>query len=142
MVSACSRSDWSAADSSGPRPRVELYASAALSFRCFLRALTGAELSERGQPNTLLPAWNGTDDEGAYNIACGNLGPFLNCDAKNIFYGGGSSQLEFCDLVDLNRKTLFFAKIVSKSSGMSHLIEQVRRTAQLLFSVDDSYRKK
>ena len=107
----------------------------------FVKRIDGAN-KKISQPNTLLPAWNGTDDEGAYNIACGNLGPFLNCDAKNIFYGGGSSQLEFCDLVDLNRKTLFFAKIVSKSSGMSHLIEQVRRTAQLLFSVDDSYRKK
>jgi uncharacterized protein (TIGR04141 family) len=94
------------------------------------------------QPNTLLPAWNGTDDEGAYNAACGKGGPFLNCDAKNIFYGGGSSQFEFCDLVYLKGRTLFFAKIVSKSSGMSHLIEQVRRTAQLLFSADDGYRKK
>jgi uncharacterized protein (TIGR04141 family) len=43
--------------------------------------------------------------------------------------------------VHLKSKTLFFVKIVSKSSGMSHLIEQVRRTAELFFSTDNGYRK-
>lgn len=107
----------------------------------FVKRINGA-IKAVTQTNTVLPAWNGTDDEGAYNKACGKLGSLLNCDAKNIFYGGGLSQFEFCDLVDPHGKTLFFAKIVSKSSGMSHLIEQVRRTAQLLFSVDQSYRNK
>ena len=41
----------------------------------------------------------------------------------------------------MKSKTLFFAKIPSKSSGMSHLVEQVRRTAELLFSADGAYRK-
>ncbi|PZN34688.1 MAG: hypothetical protein DIU71_01890, partial [Proteobacteria bacterium] len=36
---------------------------------------------------------------------------------------------------------LFFAKIPSRSSDCSHLVEQVRRTVELLFSVDDSFRK-
>lgn len=107
----------------------------------FVKRINGA-LKNITQQNSILPAWNQTDDEGAYNIACGKAGPCLNCDAKKIFYGGGLSQFEFCDLVDLQGRTLYFAKIVSKSSGMSHLIEQVRRTAQLLFGVDDSYRKK
>jgi uncharacterized protein (TIGR04141 family) len=66
----------------------------------------------------------------------------LNCDAKKIFHGGGLSQFEFCDLFQPQTRTLFFAKIVSKSSEMSHLLEQVRRAAELLFSVDDGYRKK
>jgi len=107
----------------------------------FVKRINGA-IKKISQQNAVLPAWNGKDDEGTYNIACGNAGPCLNCDAKNIFYGGGLSQFEFCDLVHLHGKTLYFAKIVSKSSGMSHLIEQVRRTAQLLFSVDDGYRNK
>jgi len=107
----------------------------------FVKRINGA-IKKISHQNSVLPAWNGTDDEGAYNIACGKAGPCLNCDAKTIFYGGGLSQFEFCDLVHLQGKTLYFAKIVSKSSGMSHLIEQVRRTAQLLFSVDDGYRKK
>jgi len=93
-------------------------------------------------PVPSLPAWNQKDDEGAYNTRCGKIAPFLNCDAKQIFYGGGLSQFEFCDLLHLPSRTLLFAKIASKSSGMSHLVEQVRRTAQLLFSTDDAYRKK
>ena len=48
----------------------------------------------------------------------------------------------FCDFLDPKTKTLFFAKIGSKSSGISHLVEQVRRTSELLFSTDDGYRKK
>ena len=107
----------------------------------FVKRINGS-IKKISQANTVLPAWNGTDDEGAYNIACGKIGTLLNCDAKNIFYGGGLSQFEFCDLAYLQEKTLYFAKIVSKSSGMSHLTEQVRRTAQLLFSADDGYRKK
>jgi uncharacterized protein (TIGR04141 family) len=37
-------------------------------------------------------------------------------------------------------QTLYFAKIASRSSGMSHLLEQVRRTTELLFGQDQSYR--
>lgn len=107
----------------------------------FVKKINGA-VKKISQTNSVLLPWNGTDDEAAYNIACGKAGPCLNCDAKKIFHGGGLSQFEFCDLVHLEGKALYFAKIVSKSSGMSHLIEQVRRTAQLLFSVDDAYRKK
>ena len=32
------------------------------------------------------------------------------------------------------------AKVGARSSGMSHLVEQVRRTAELLFNVDGAYR--
>jgi uncharacterized protein (TIGR04141 family) len=44
--------------------------------------------------------------------------------------------------VHLQSRTLFFVKKGSKSSGMSHLFEQVRRTAELLFGVDQEYRDK
>lgn len=91
-------------------------------------------------PQTILPAWNGTEREGAYNARCGKLNGFAGFDAKNLRYGGGQSQLEFCDVLHLFSKTLFFAKIASRSSGMSHLLEQVRRTAELLFSQDQGYR--
>jgi uncharacterized protein (TIGR04141 family) len=101
-----------------------------------------ATIKKVPQPASVLPPWNQVEDEAAYNVRCGKAATCLNCDAKNLFFGGGLSQFEFCDLVHPQAKTLFFAKIVSKSSGMSHLIEQVRRTAQLLFSVDDAYRKK
>jgi uncharacterized protein (TIGR04141 family) len=81
------------------------------------------------------------DSEGAYNALCGKQPGFLNCDAKTLHYGGAKSQLEFCDVLHLRKKSLFFAKIVSKSAGMSHLVEQVRTTTALFFAADDSYRK-
>ena len=99
-------------------------------------------LAKIPKPKGSLPAWNRSDSEGQYNLKSASSCKFLNCDAKNLFYGGNASQFEFCDLLDLKSKTLYFAKIVSKSSGMSHLTEQVRRTAQLFFGTDDTYRRK
>jgi uncharacterized protein (TIGR04141 family) len=87
-----------------------------------------------------LAVWNRIDDEGEYNSLCATDPSFLNCDAKNFYFGGGHSQLEFCDLVHLESRTLIFCKLVSKSSGMSHLLEQVRRTSDLLFGADGAYR--
>jgi uncharacterized protein (TIGR04141 family) len=92
-------------------------------------------------PTRSLPAWNQVDGEGEYNRRCAQKESLLHFDAKNVRFGGGQSQFEFCDLLDMKSKTLFFAKIASKSSGMSHLVEQVRRTAELLFSADPGYRK-
>ena len=92
------------------------------------------------QPATVLPAWDGKEREGVYNARCAKGKGFTSFDAKNLRYGGGQSQLEFCDILHLDSQTLYFAKIASRSSGMSHLLEQVRRTAELLFSQDQSYR--
>lgn len=92
-------------------------------------------------PKTTLPAWDGVESEGQFNLRCALTPGFLGFDAKNIMLGGGQSKFEFCDVLHPKSKTLFFAKIPSKSSGMSHLVEQVRRTAELLFSSDGSYRK-
>jgi uncharacterized protein (TIGR04141 family) len=38
--------------------------------------------------------------------------------------------------------TAYFAKILSRSSDCSHLVEQVKRTAELLYTSDDGFRKK
>jgi len=92
-------------------------------------------------PKEMLPAWDGKSDEGQYNAKCGKRAGFLHFDAKNILYGGGQSKFEFCDVLHLGSKTLYFAKIANKSSGVSHLVEQVRRTAELLFSEDGEFRK-
>jgi uncharacterized protein (TIGR04141 family) len=92
-------------------------------------------------PKIALPAWNGVESEGEFNLRCGKAPGFLGFDAKNIVFGGGQSKFEFCDVLHPKSKTLYFAKIPSKSSGMSHLVEQVRRTAELLFSADGAYRK-
>jgi uncharacterized protein (TIGR04141 family) len=92
-------------------------------------------------PPVVLPAWNQVESEGDYNKRCAQAAGFTFYDAKKLWYGGGQSQLEFCDLLHLNSKSLYFAKIPTKSSGMSHLVEQVRRTTELFFSPDDDYRK-
>jgi uncharacterized protein (TIGR04141 family) len=92
-------------------------------------------------PQIVLPAWNQVESEGEYNERCAQAAGFTFYDAKKLWYGGGHSQLEFCDLLHLNSKTLYFAKIPTKSSGMSHLVEQVRRTTELFFSTDGDYRK-
>jgi uncharacterized protein (TIGR04141 family) len=89
-----------------------------------------------------LPAWNGIETEGEYNVRCAANGSFLYFDARNIRFGGGQSQFEFCDLFNLRNKIMCFVKIVSKSTGMSHLVEQVRGTAELLFDVDPAYRQR
>lgn len=86
--------------------------------------------------------WNPGEKEREYNIRCAQKKGFLFFDAKNIVYGGGQSKFEFCDFLDPKTKTLFFAKIATQSSGISHLVEQVRRTAELLFSTDGAYRSK
>jgi uncharacterized protein (TIGR04141 family) len=92
-------------------------------------------------PPLTLPAWDPRESEGSYNQRCATMAGFLHFDAKNIHFGGGQSKFEFCDLLNEPTKTLLFAKIPSKSSGMSHLVEQVRRTTELLFSTDSGYRR-
>lgn len=99
-------------------------------------------ISQLGPPAKGLAAWNGTDEEGVYNAGCA-IGDksFLHFDAKNVWYGGAGSRFEFCDLMHLRSKTLYFAKIPLRSSHMSHLVEQVRRTASLFFNPDAGFRK-
>jgi uncharacterized protein (TIGR04141 family) len=94
-------------------------------------------------PPVGLPSWNQgnhVEKEPEYNNRCGGAPGFLHFDSADILFGGGKSRFEFCDFMHVNSKTLYFAKIASKSSAMSHLVEQVRRTAELLFSTDGGYR--
>lgn len=105
----------------------------------FLKKIN-ASVAKIAAPGTVLPAWDGKEREGAYNARCAKAKGYTSFDAKNLRYGGGQSQLEFCDVLHLASRTLYFAKIASRSSGMSHLLEQVRRTSELLFSQDQSYR--
>ena len=84
--------------------------------------------------------WNPGESEKDYNIRCAKQKGFLLFDTKSVPYGGGQSKFEFCDFFDPKTKTLFFAKIPTQSSGISHLVEQVRRTVELLFSTDGEFR--
>jgi uncharacterized protein (TIGR04141 family) len=92
------------------------------------------------EPIVSLPPWNQVETETAYNMRCAKGSGFLHFDSANVIFGGGQSRFEFCDFLHQKTNTLFFAKIASKSSGMSHLVEQVRRTAELLFNTDSGYR--
>jgi uncharacterized protein (TIGR04141 family) len=94
--------------------------------------------------NMMLPVWNQADDEKTYNALCATDPLFLNCDRTIFRFGGRGAdfQFEFCDLINLQTKTLFFVKKASKSSGMSHLFEQVRRSVEPLFGADPAYRQK
>jgi uncharacterized protein (TIGR04141 family) len=93
-------------------------------------------------PLKVLPPWNQQDDEGTYNADCAKKDKSLfHFDAKNVTYGGGRSRFEFCDLMHLSSKRLYFVKVPSKSSSMSHLVEQVRRTVELFFGPDPGFRK-
>jgi uncharacterized protein (TIGR04141 family) len=101
-----------------------------------------AELNDIPRSVLVLPAWNGNDGEDEYNALCANDPLFLNCHRRLFRFGGGQAQFEFCDLVNLHARTLLFVKKGSKSSGMSHLFEQVRRTVEILFSVDGGGRER
>lgn len=94
-------------------------------------------------PDVVLPAWDGRKSEGEYNESCCARGSgMLYFDARVIPFGGGQSKFEFCDFMHPSKKILFFAKIASRSSDCSHLVEQVRRTVELLFSADGTFRRK
>ncbi|WP_426087606.1 TIGR04141 family sporadically distributed protein [Janthinobacterium sp. PSPC1-1] len=103
-----------------------------------------AELATLATPSTHpLRPWNGTDVEGVYNASCISPGNGLYLyDAKNVHFGGGQSKFEFCDLFHEPTMTLFFIKHVGASNHLSHLVEQVRRTVELVFGIDSTFRTK
>lgn len=110
--------------------------------RQFVQDTNQVMLSLKAPPCSL-PAWNTTDDEGTYNAgACVKDKSLWLFDKKLVPIGGGHSRLEFCDLMHWPTRTLYFVKQPTASAGLSHLCEQVRRTAENFFSVDDTFRKK
>jgi uncharacterized protein (TIGR04141 family) len=103
---------------------------------------TNSEIADILLPRIKLPGWNPAESEPQFNEGCGKIKGFLSMDAKHLMLGGAQSKFEFCDVLHLDSRTLYFAKIASKSSGMSHLFEQTRRTEELFFAPgDSSYRK-
>lgn len=100
-------------------------------------------LKNIASPKFKLPNWNETDNEGEYNESCCIKGSGrLHFDKNIIHFGPPQSKFEFCDFMDPKNKILFFAKIPSKSAGCSHLVEQVSRTVELLYSSDNGFRMK
>lgn len=104
---------------------------------------TNEVLATIGAPTFGLQAWNGCDHEGSYNETATNANPALWLfDKQLIQFGGGASRFEFCDIMHLPSKTLYFVKHPVGSTGVSHLCEQVRRTAETFFDTDPMYRNK
>lgn len=90
-----------------------------------------------------LPKWNQVADEGIYNSdAAASDNSLWLFDKKLVHFGGGQSKFEFCDLMHMGTKTLYFVKQPTASACVSHLCEQVRRTAENFFSMDGAFRRK
>jgi uncharacterized protein (TIGR04141 family) len=106
-------------------------------------ASTNAMLATLTAPAHALAAWNSVDHEGPYNAGACVADPALWLfDKELVSFGGGASRFEFCDMMHWPTRTLYFVKHPAGSAGVSHLCEQVRRTAEIFFSTDPSYRKK
>lgn len=89
-----------------------------------------------------LPDYKG-GREGFYNKSVEELQPnqyLLMDDRKKIFHGGGSGQVEFCDLFSIN-KELIHIKKYGQSKVFSHLFSQGFVSGQLL-QLDKEFRKK
>lgn len=80
------------------------------------------------------------DSETAYNkaVADERCEQCAHMDSKNIHYGGGHSQVEFCDLY-FNSKKIVHIKRYGASSTLSHLFAQGATSGQL-FATDADFR--
>jgi len=106
-------------------------------------ASTNSIVAALDAPPYQLPNWNNVEDEGTYNERVSATDSAIQLfDKKLIQFGGGASKFEFCDLMHHNSRTLYFVKQPSGSASVSHLCEQVRRTAELFFSSDSAFRDK
>jgi uncharacterized protein (TIGR04141 family) len=88
--------------------------------------------------NLKLPNYNHTD-ENAYNKAITIKVKGHLLDAKNLQYGGGSSKVEFCDVLTPEKQMLYVKKYTG-SSAMSHLFNQGHISGELLVS-DEKFRQ-
>ncbi len=104
---------------------------------------TNAVIATLKPPPYALPNWNSKDDEGRYNEQVSRADKSIWLfDKRLVFMGGGASKFEFCDLMHRKSRTLYFVKQPSGSASVSHLCEQVRRTAELFFDSDSTFRDK
>ena len=79
--------------------------------------------------------------ERAYNREVARQDPAIGLmDGKNIRYGGGRSQVEFCDLF-IKKRVLLHVKRYGASSVLSHLFSQGVVSATL-FLQDQEFRRR
>lgn len=80
-------------------------------------------------------------DEATYNRELSRQKNLICLDRNTVFYGGGQSQIEVCDILDENNKKLIHIKKYSGSSALSHLFSQGLVSMQLLIR-DTEFLKK
>lgn len=104
-------------------------------------ASTNAAIATLTPPMHLLARWDQVEHEGPYNARACVVDPSLWLFDKDLInFGGGQSRFEFCDVMHWPTRTLYFVKHPTASAGVSHLCEQVRRTAENFFSPDPNFR--
>jgi len=88
-----------------------------------------------------LPRYN-DNSEGKYNerVSREMAGQFALMDRKIISYGGGYSQIEFCDLFSTNGD-IIHVKRYGSSSVLSHLFAQGRLSGEL-FQMENEFRQR
>ena len=95
---------------------------------------------ERPCPNIAWVNYSQGQAENIYNIALsGNIPRSICLDAKNIQYGGGHSQVELCDVFDVEGHSLICVKKYAGSAVLSHLFNQGYVSANLLYN-DQEFR--
>ncbi len=87
----------------------------------------------------LLPPYRHRSEEEYNKAVAGQDQLVAVMDRKNIRYGGGASQIEFCDLF-IKKQTLLHVKRYGGSNVMSHLFSQGVVSATL-FLQDQEFRK-
>lgn len=90
--------------------------------------------------STVLPVYNHKNENDYNKSVAEQSGKFCCMDRKNIFYGGGKSQVEFCDLFT-NDKRIIHVKRYGGSSVLSHLFAQGSVSSEL-FLTDKNFRSK
>lgn len=104
-------------------------------------AETNAAVGTLNAPSHMLVNWDQIEHEGPYNArACSIDSTLWLFDKELVNFGGGQSRFEFCDVMHHPTRTLYFVKHPTASAGVSHLCEQVRRTAENFFAPDPSFR--
>lgn len=91
-----------------------------------------------------LPIFDSVHDgsEGKYNerVAAASNGAMAHMDEKSIYYGGGKSKFEFCDLYSDSKELLHVKRYGGSSAPLSHLFAQGSTSAQL-WLMDRDFRK-
>lgn len=81
------------------------------------------------------------ESERIFNERVADEGKIICLDGRIVQHGGGQSKIEFCDLLDIDKKILYHIKKYGNSSVLSHLFNQGLVSGELMLS-DIDFRTK